>query len=61
MIGEARPLTHAGQCGRRERCWREACRAEYRDARTVEVLDNGERIARCHRARWHPRPVELVA
>jgi hypothetical protein len=55
------PLVHLGPCGQRIACWRLECRERFGDYATVEILRSGERLAYCHRARWHPRPVEAAA
>ena len=47
------PLRHKGPCGRRVHCWRPACRAEFGEYLTVEVLDDGSAVAFCHHYR-HP-------
>ena len=49
-----RLLRHEGPCGRREACWRPACREAWPGYRTVEVLPDGEVIARCHGTRFRP-------
>lgn len=52
-------LRHEGiPCGRRFYCWRDACRQEFGRYRTIEVLRNGDVLARCHhvRRRLHEVP-----
>lgn len=46
------PLRHDGPCGRRIRCWRPECLAEFGDMATVEVLPRSSLwLARCHGGR----------
>lgn len=54
-------LQHSGPCGRRERCWRSACRDAFGAYLTVEVLDDGTVIARCHGSAFRPLTLPAVA
>lgn len=48
VIGPRLTLRHEGRCGSWMRCWRTACRAEFGDYPTIEILAD-RAIAYCHR------------
>jgi hypothetical protein len=52
-------IRHFGPCGHRRRCYRVACRAEFRDYATVEVVA-GTIIYYCHRQVVPIDPIDLA-
>ena len=42
-------IRHAGPCGPRRQCWRQACRDRFGPYPTIEVLQSGRTLAYCHR------------
>ena len=52
------PLGHRGPCGTRRRCYRPACRAEFGDVQTVEIVDRVA-IFFCHHLKVPIDPIVL--